>query len=230
MDIASATRDLIAAGRRLGARGLISAGEGNLSIRLDRDRLLVTPTGRRKDELEADDLVVVRLGHGLGSGDPADEPRSRSGLAPSSDLRIHLAVHAARPDIAAVAHAHLPASMALTLAGEIPDPAALPETALMIPRLPYLPYGAMGSQELADRVAAALAEPPEPLANAVLLERHGAVAVGPDPTTAVDRLELIEVLCRTWRDALLLRAARVALDRDGIVVAPTTGEATPQEG
>ena len=230
MDIVSAARDLIAAGRRLGARGLISAGEGNLSVRLDRDRLLVTPTGRRKDELEADDLVVVRLGHGVGTGDPADAPRSRSGLAPSSDLRIHLAVHAGRPDIAAVAHAHLPASMALTLAGEIPDPAALPETALLIPRLPFLPYGAMGSQELADRVAAALAELPEPLANAVLLERHGAVAVGPDATTAVDRLELIEVLCRTWRDALLLRGARAALDQDGIVVPPTTGDATPQEG
>ena len=46
----------------------------------------------------------------------------------------------------------------------------------------------------------------------LLLERHGAVAVGPDVETAVDRLELIEVLCRAWRDALLLRAARAALD------------------
>ena len=50
---------IIAAGRRLGARGLISAGEGNLSVRLDEDRLVVTPTGRRKDELEPDDLVGV---------------------------------------------------------------------------------------------------------------------------------------------------------------------------
>ena len=66
----------------------------------------------------------------------------------------------------------------------------------------------MGSQELADRIAAALSEPPEPFADAVLLERHGAVAVGRDPAHAVDRLELVEVLCRTWRDALLIRAAR----------------------
>ncbi len=106
------------------------------------------------------------------------EPLSRSGLRPSSDLAIHLAAYAARPDIGAVAHAHLPASMALTLAGEVPDPAALPETALFLPRLPYLTFGAMGSQELADRIAVALAEPPEPLAGAVLLERHGAVASG----------------------------------------------------
>ena len=207
--VTSATDALIAAGRRLGARGLISAGEGNLSIRLDRERLLVTPTGRRKDELAEDDLIVVRIGH--------DGPfESRSGYRPTSDLAIHLAVHAARPELGAVAHAHLPASMALTLAGEVPDPTALPETAFHLPRLPYLPFGEMGSQELADRVAAALSDDgggSDPPPSAVLLERHGAVAVGRDPEEAVNRLELVEVLCRTWRDALLVRAARTSLGK-----------------
>jgi L-fuculose-phosphate aldolase len=132
-----------------------------------------------------------------------------------------MAVHAARPELGAVVHAHLPSSMALTLAGEVPDPAALPETAFFLPRLPYLEYGAMGSAELAARVAAALTEPPEPLANAVLLERHGALAVGDDPATAVNRLELIEVLCRAWRDALLIRATR---GQHGIVTTPSPGQ------
>jgi L-fuculose-phosphate aldolase len=208
----TAASALVAAGRRLAARGLISAGEGNLSVRLDDDRLLVTPTGLRKDELSPDDLVVVWIGH------PDREARSPSGHGPSSDLAIHLAVHAARPDIGAVAHAHLPASMGLTLAGEVPDPSALPETAFHLPRLPFLEFGEMGSQELAGRIAAALAEPPEPFASAVLLERHGAVAVGANPAAAVDRLELVEVLCRTWRDAILIRGA---LARLAIVEAPS---------
>ena len=212
--LADATDRLIRAGRRLGARGLISAGEGNLSVRLDADRLLVTPTGLRKDELTPDDLVVVRLGH-----DDRDAV-SRSGRGPTSDLAIHLAVHAARPDIGAVAHAHLPAAMALTLAGEVPDPAALPETALLLPRLPFLSLGVPGSAELAGRIATALSEQPEPLASAVLLERHGAVAVGRDPQHAVDRLELVEVLCRTWRDALLIRAASASV---AIVETPSPG-------
>lgn len=205
MDLDAAALAIIAGGRRLGSRGLISAGEGNLSIRLDGERLAFTPTGRRKDELESDDIVVVRRGH--------DEraARSPSGRTPSSDLAIHLAVHAARLDIGAVAHAHLPASMALTLAGEVPDPTALPETALLLPRLPLIPFAPMGSDELAGRIATALTEGPEPFATAVLLERHGAVAVGPDLDTAIDRLELIEVLCRTWRDSLLVRAARMTL-------------------
>ena len=203
--LADAIDGILRAGRRLGARGLISAGEGNLSVRLDADRLLMTPSGVRKDELAPDDLVVVWIDH------PDREAVSQSGRGPSSDLAIHLAVHRERHDIGAVAHAHLPASMGLTLAGEIPDPGALPETALLLPRLPFLALGEPGSEELAGRIAAALSEPPEPLASAVLLERHGAVAVGRDPGHAVDRLELVEVLCRTWRDALLIRAARLAV-------------------
>jgi L-fuculose-phosphate aldolase len=209
-----AAERLIRSGQRLGARGLISAGEGNLSVRLDADRLLVSPTGLRKDELTSDDLVVVWLDH------PDRDPASRNARGPTSDLAIHLAIHAARPDISAVVHAHLPAAMGLTLAGDVPDPAALPETALLLPRLPFLALGVPGSDELAARVATAFSEPPEPLASAVLLERHGAIAVGRDPDHAVDRLELVEVLCRTWRDALLIRAARASL---GIVVAPSPG-------
>jgi ribulose-5-phosphate 4-epimerase/fuculose-1-phosphate aldolase len=54
----------------------------------------------------------------------------------------------------------------------------------------------------------------------VILERHGAVAVGADPDHAVNRLELVEVLCRTWRDALLIRAARASL---AIVGEPSPG-------
>ena len=209
MDQATATMAILEAGRRLGARGLISAGEGNLSIRLDDDQLLITPSGRRKDELGADDLVVVPRAPGVPAGGQA---RSPSGLGPSSDLAVHVAVHAARPEVGAVAHAHLPASMGLTLAGEVPDPAALPETALLLPRLPFVPFGEMGSADLAGRIAAALTVGPAPFPGAALLERHGALSVGPDLVTAVDRLELIEVLCRTSRDALLLRAARAALD------------------
>lgn len=197
---------IVAAGRRLGARGLISAGEGNLSIRIGED-LLISPSGRRKDELAPRDLLVVPLR-------AADRAASRGARRrPSSDLAIHRAVYGARPDVLAVVHAHLPAAMGLTLAGEIPDPAALPETALLLPRIPYVPFATAGSDELAAAIATALAEPPQPLPGAALLERHGAVAVGAQVDEvrsldqAIDRLELLEVLCRTWRDALLVRAA-----------------------
>jgi ribulose-5-phosphate 4-epimerase/fuculose-1-phosphate aldolase len=234
---ADAVREaIVAAGRRLGRRGLIAAGEGNVSARLG-NGLLITPSGRRKDELAAGDIVVIALRAADASREAGDGAWRATGPRASSDVAIHRAVYAARPDVLAVAHAHLPAAMALTLAGEVPDPAALPETALLLPRIPFVPFGAPGSEELASRVADALAEGPEPLPGAVLLERHGAVAVGDtagEPIAAVaqavDRLELVEVLCRTWRDALLVRAATSAGDARAILRAPGPGPGSPARG
>lgn len=196
-------RAIVAAGKRLAGHGLIVGAEGNLSIRLGGDRLLITPSGRRKDELSEDDLLIVPL-------DAASAPSYGDPVArrPSSDVAIHRAIYRARPDVAAVVHAHVPAAMALTLVGEAPDPTVLPETAFHLPRLPVVPYSAMGSQELAGRVAAALADGPPPLPDAVLLERHGAVSVGATVEQATDRMDLVDVLCRTWRDARLLAPER----------------------
>lgn len=223
-DVERLRASLVAAGRRLGARGLISAGEGNVSVRLDGATLLITPAGRRKDELAPSDVIVVPLEADGGTG--ASQAASL-GPRPSSDVAIHRAVYAARADVVAVVHAHLPAAMALTLAGEVPDPGALPETALLLPRLPFVPFATPGSRELAARIAAALATGPAPLPGAALLERHGAVAVGETVDQAVDRLELVEVLCRAWRDALLIRAA---VNDDGaraILPAPSPRPGTP---
>jgi L-fuculose-phosphate aldolase len=206
---------IVAAGRRLREAGLVAATEGNLSVRIDGERLLVTPSGRRKGELTPDSLVVV--------GVVPDDSATGGARRPSSDIAIHRAVYEARPDAAAIVHAHLPAAMALTVAGEIPDPAILPETRLFLGSVPFLPFGEPGSAELAARVASALSVAGEDgrLPVAVLLERHGAVAVGDgDAETAlaqaVDRLELVEVLCRTWRDALLVRAARATVGRSAL--------------
>ena len=223
-------RAVVAAGRRLRASGLIAAGEGNISVRLG-EQLLITPTGRRKDELSPSDLVVVSAR----AGSPASS--RPPGLRPSSDLAIHRAIHGARPDVLAVVHAHLPAAMSLTLAGVVPDPGVLPETALLLPRLPFVPFAPAGSDELARAIAAALVAGPPPLPGAALLERHGAVAVGDGAgdaeaalAQAVDRLELVEVLCRTWRDALLLRAAATALGPAAILRPPATGPGAPARG
>jgi L-fuculose-phosphate aldolase len=227
----SALRDaVVAAGRRLGAHGLIAAGEGNLSVRLDDDWLLITPSGRRKDELSPHDLVVVPR---RAPGEIVDRT---SAPQPSSDIAIHRAIYAARSDVLAVTHAHLPAAMGLTLAGIVPDPAVLPETALLLPRLPFVPFAPAGSAELAGAVADTLADG-SPLPGAVLLERHGAVAVGEATggadsalTQAVDRLELVEVLCRTWRDALLLRGAATGSGSGTILRPPDASPGCPARG
>ena len=226
-EVAHLREALVGAGRRLGARGLISAGEGNISVRLVGGTILITPSGRRKDELAAGDLVIVAI-----DGQEAAAAGASPGTAPrpSSDVAIHRAIYEARADVVAVVHAHLPAAMALTLAGEVPDPGVLPETALFLPRLPYIPFATPGSAELATGIARAFATGPAPLPGAVLLERHGAVAVGATVDEAVDRLELVEVLCRTWRDSLLIRAAATGAGARAILRPPRSRAGTPVQG
>lgn len=184
---AAAAAAIVAAGRRLRARGMLAGCDGNLSVRLDGGTIAVTPAGRRKDELAPGDILVVGL-------ETADAP-PLPGPRPSSDLAVHRAVYAARPDAGAIAHAHPPAVLACLLAGLHPDPGELPEAAAVLGSVGIVPALPFGSPEVAAATAAALADPG---VGAVLLDRHGALAVGATLEEAVDRLEVLELLCATW--------------------------------
>jgi L-fuculose-phosphate aldolase len=175
--------------RRLHARDLVGAGEGNVSCRLGASRLLVTPAGANKGYLAPADLVVVDL----------DGARVRGRGRPSSELGMHLAAYAARPDAGAVVHAHPLTAIALTVAG-LPAPNDLvPEASVVLGPIAVAPFATPGTEEVARSLAPFL-----PRHDVVLLERHGALALGEDLFRACDRLETLE---RVARVALLARLA-----------------------
>jgi L-fuculose-phosphate aldolase len=189
----AAAAAIVAAGRRLGARGLIAGCDGNLSVRLGPYALAVTPAGRRKDELAAGDVVAAPLVAG-------DERTSGTGGRPSSDIAVHRAIYAARPDAGAIAHAHPPAILGCLLAGLRPDAAVLPEARSVLGRVAFVPALPFGGPEVAAAAAAALRDP---AVAAILLDRHGALAVGRTLAEAVDRLEVLELLAAAWHRAWL---------------------------
>jgi len=173
--------------RRLHERGLIGAGEGNVSCRLGKDRLLVTPSGLSKGYLKAADLVVVDL-----SG-----KRRRGTRRASSELLMHLAAYRARPDVTAVVHAHPLTAVALTVAG-LPAPNhLLPEASVVLGEVAVAPFATPGTAELPAALAPLL-----PGHDVLLLERHGALALGATLAQAFDRMETLE---RVARVALLAR-------------------------
>jgi L-fuculose-phosphate aldolase len=182
-------RDLVEVCRRLHARSLIGAGEGNVSARLGRGRLLVTPSGANKGFITARDLVVVREADGSVVG------RGRA----STELRMHLAAYAARPDVAAIVHAHPITAVALTVAGVPPPNDLMPEASVMLGEVVVAPFSTPGT----DEVPRALA----PLIGAhdvLLLERHGALALGRDLFQAYDRMETLERVAQVALAARLL--------------------------
>ncbi len=181
--------ELIAACQRLHRGGLIAATDGNVSCRLGEDLLLVTPSGRAKSELCADDLLLVDLdGH-------VHEGKGK----PSSEIRMHLLVYRMRQDVRAIVHAHPPMLTAFTLSGR-PFPAdCLPEVWLTIGRVPTAPYATPSTEEVPLSIAS-LVETHQ----AILLERHGSITFGKDLAEACMRLEKLEHAAHTLYYAFVL--------------------------
>lgn len=160
----------------LHARGYLAANDGNVSARLGRRHLLVTPSGVHKGFLEPADLVVVDL-----SG-----RKVKGKGAPTGELALHLRALAARPDANAVVHAHPPIAIAMSLTGKRLD-GVLPEVTLSIGSLQVVPYARPLTDALALAVAARLGA-----GDAVIMARHGTVAVGRDVADAYGKTERVE--------------------------------------
>jgi L-fuculose-phosphate aldolase len=173
-------RDLVEVCRRLHDRRLLGAGEGNVSCRLGAHRLLVTPSGANKGYLRPADLVVVDL-----SG-----AKVRGRGRPSTELLMHLAAYAARPDVEAVVHAHPLTAVAFTVAGVEPPNDLLPEAVLVLGRIAVAPFATPGTGEVPRSL-----EPFWSGHQVLLLERHGALALGRDLFQAFDRMETLERVC-----------------------------------
>jgi L-fuculose-phosphate aldolase len=95
--------------------GLIRSSDGNISIRLEDDRFLVTPSGLYKRRLKPKQLLIVNH--------QAEVIKGKGSLRPSSELLMHLEAYRRREDIGAVLHAHPPYSTALAEIAAV-DPAA----------------------------------------------------------------------------------------------------------
>lgn len=173
-----ASRDaIVRVCRRLYAAGLIAGQDGNVSVRLPGDRILVTPAGMSKADLRASDLVELSL----------DGKRRAGKREPSSEVAVHLEIYAGRPDVGAVVHAHPPTATGFAVAGETLPPNALPELVYTVGPVGLVPYERPGTTKLARRFRPLLAGH-----NAWLMANHGAVTAGPTLLVAHQRMESLE--------------------------------------
>ncbi len=192
---ASLRSEIVAVGHRLYERGLIVAGDGNISVRLADNTILITPAGLSKGALQPDDLVVVTPEGALLCG--------ASGRRPSSEQLIHLAVYRRRSDVLACVHAHPPTAVAATLAGVSLTEPFLPEAVLALGPVPTAPYARTGTVALSTAL-----EPFIPDHNAILLAYHGALTYGATPTAAFDLMEQLEHCAKILLSAQLFGGAK----------------------
>jgi L-fuculose-phosphate aldolase len=176
MDESQARKLICEIGRLLYERSYVVSSDGNVSVRLDENTVLATPTMTCKGRMTEESLALTDM-----EGKPLTDKRA------SSELAMHLLIYRERPDIKAVCHAHPPHGTAFAVAGLAIDKPILSEVILTLGCVPLTDYGTPSTNELTEAM-----EPFVKHHNALLMANHGAVAYGEDLWQAFDRLETLE--------------------------------------
>ena len=171
-------RDLIGAARALEPWGCFPATDGNLSVRVTKEKILVTKSGVSKANLRAVDFVLQDL-------------RGEKRKDVSSEWPMHRTIYLARPETNCILHVHAPFLTAFAVAHRIPNRRLLSEARMAVGEIVLVSYAAPGSEELGHLVIKAGRS-----AAIYLLANHGAVAVGKDVPEALCVLERAEFLAR----------------------------------
>jgi L-fuculose-phosphate aldolase len=181
--------DIVEVGRRMYARAYTASNDGNISVRLGADRLLMTPKSVCKGFMTPDMMCVTDL-----------EGRKLQGdRDPSSEMLMHLEVYRQRPDVKAVVHAHPPIATGFAVAGIPLNRAVLAEVLTTLGSIPIAEYATPSTKELPAAVGKYIKAH-----DGMLLANHGALTVGADLFSAYFKMETIEHFAKISLVARLL--------------------------
>jgi L-fuculose-phosphate aldolase len=181
--------DIVEVGRRMYARGYTASNDGNISVRLGADRLLMTPKSVCKGFMTPDMMCITDL----------DGRKLQGDRDPSSEMLMHLEVYRQRPDVRAVVHAHPPTATGFAVAGIPLDRAVLAEVLTTLGSIPIAQYATPSTKELPEAVRQYIKAH-----DGMLLANHGALTVGGDLFGAYYKMETIEHFARISLVARLL--------------------------
>lgn len=169
--------------RLLYDRGYVVSNDGNVSVRVAPDQVLITPSGVGKGRMEPDMLVLCDLEGNILDGD----------RYPSSESKMHLMVYRERSDVMSVVHAHPPLSTAFAICRRPLKERYLAEMVVGLGEIPVTEFAMLSTEEVPNSVKPFVHDH-----NAVLLANHGALAWGPTLLSAFDRLETVEQTAKVF--------------------------------
>src|SRR3954464_15975924 len=191
--------DIVEVGRRLYARGYTASDDGNISVRLDSARLLMTPTSVCKGFMRAEMMCSTDLDGRKLAGD----------RDPSSEMQMHLEVYRRRPDVQAVVHAHPPIATGFAVAGIPLDRAVLAEVVTTLGSVPIAEYATPSTKELPEAVRKYVMAH-----DGMLLANHGALTLGADLFAAYYKMETIEHFAKISLVARMLGGERLLTQQE----------------
>lgn len=180
MGIDEAKEIVCNAGRQLLKEGLVARTWGNVSVKVDDRRMVITPSGRKYDELTPDDMVLVDI-YTL---------KYEGNIKPSSELKLHCELYKTRAEVSAVIHTHQ--MYASIIAAAQKDVVVLEEQHRQIlggAIIKAAPYALPNTKKITVETAKAVG-----VTHAALMANHGVVCCGKS-------LEDAFLVCRTLEDA-----------------------------
>jgi L-fuculose-phosphate aldolase len=173
----SLKKEIIEIGKRVYARGYVASNDGNISARINKKHILITPTGISKGFMKMNDLIVVDMNGKIVNGKKK----------PSSEVFMHLQIYNERPDVNSVCHVHPPYATGFSVAGIPLYQDILSEVIISLGNIPLVPYGTPGTEEFYKPLLPLLQQ-----YDAFLLANHGALTVGTDIFNAYFKMETLE--------------------------------------
>ena len=166
-------------GKRIYNRNMVAANDGNISVKINDNEFLCTPTGVSKGFMTPEYICKVDKNGQVIQANP--------GFRPSSEIKMHMRVYAKRPDVGSVVHAHPVYATSFAIAGIPLTQPIMPEAVIALGCVPIAPYGTPSTNEIPDAV-----EPYLEHFDAVLLESHGALTWSVDLLAAYMKMESVE--------------------------------------
>ncbi|MCI2425246.1 class II aldolase/adducin family protein [Candidatus Acetothermia bacterium] len=180
---------IIDTARRMANEQLVFGSWGNISLRLDAEKILITPSGIDYDKIQREDIVLIDQVGTILIGDHR----------PSSELPLHLAIYNERRDVHAIVHTHSIYATSFAIVRKRIPPVVEDLVQIVGGAVEVAEYALPGTDELARSALVALAD-----RNAVLLANHGVVGVAAEITEALKICSLVEKTAQSIIFARLL--------------------------
>ena len=174
-------QEIVRVSRAIHKRGWVANHDGNVSVRLTDTLFMVTPTAISKADAEGGALAVTDSSGKVAEGE----------ARPPSEFALHLGCYDERSDVRAIVHAHPPYATAMACAGKSITTFLAEAVVSLGPEVPLarfaLPFGAAGAAPLRELIGDY---------DALLLQSHGVITVGPSLELALLRMELVEHMAK----------------------------------
>lgn len=185
MELEDIKREVLETSKKMSKMGFAAGTWGNISARVDKHYMVITPSGMDYDILKPEDMVLANI-HDL----------SYVGkLKPSIEFPLHAEIYKARPEINAVMHTHSISASSIAAARKDIPPILDDMVQIVGGSIRITEYALPASEQMVKNALKKLEN-----RNAIILASHGPVCLGRNLNEALITSQIVEKASKVFID------------------------------